>query len=100
MDDIIAQDFFDNPGEWPRKRKIMTDLLAANKCRANKFLAHLTYTRTRARKAGRINWGIGCIANDLSPAFKSFLDFVPEHRLSDALKELRPRFKLNDLKEK
>ena len=43
-DDIIADDFFNNPSDWQRMRPAMTELLIGAKKRADKQIEHFTYT--------------------------------------------------------
>jgi len=44
-DDIIAEDFFPKPDDWISQRPLKTELLDKAKKRADKEVAHLTYTR-------------------------------------------------------
>lgn len=85
-DDVIAEDFFDDPNEWVQARPKKSDLLKDAHKRAGKQLAHLSYTRlaiTPEKKA----WRFMKIAKQVDQVFKKFLKIVPANRLDGSLRK-------------
>lgn len=80
LDDIIADDYFDDPLVWHRARTEKSPLLAQAHRRAHKEVAHLTYTRVGIA-ANDKRWNFVEIARDVTEVFNRFLDLVPPDRL-------------------
>jgi hypothetical protein len=90
-DDIIAEDFFTNPGEWQKIRPLKTGLLNKAKTRADKEVAHLTYTRLDITPEDK-HWDFAKICNDLQVLINLFLNTIPLEFLGykwESVKHLR-----------
>jgi len=74
-DDIVADDFFPNSNDWKNKRSIKTEILDKAKKRADKEVAHLTYTRLDVTPKQK-PWEFLKIFNDLQVPIKTFLEKV------------------------
>lgn len=79
-DDVIAEDFFDTDSTWLDECPPKSQLLAKSQGRANKEVAHLTYTRLRVRKK---RWLFENILSDLSPILERFSQLVPNSRVKE-----------------
>lgn len=85
VDDVLASDFFDSAIEWckirdqhigKKSRKVLED--ARN--RADKEMAHLTYSRLKVTPIEK-NWYFVKIENEARTAIKVFIDNVPKEKL-------------------
>jgi hypothetical protein len=76
QDDILAEDFFDDPHRWTRPP---LPLLADPEKRLDKTLAHLTYSRTKYHGPGK-GWSIDLIVAEMKLAWSSFLATLPPER--------------------
>lgn len=74
-DDIIAEDFFPNPEDWISQRPLKAELLDRAKKRADKEVAHLTYTRLDVTPEQK-PWEFLKVFNDLQVLIQTFLDNV------------------------
>ena len=74
-DDIIADDFFAISGEWQSIRPPKTKVLDKAKRRADKEVAHLTYTRLDITPEQK-NWDFVEIFNDIQVIVKTFLNNI------------------------
>lgn len=79
-DDVIAEDFLENPDKWHRVRPAKTDTLKKVHSRVGKEVAHLTYARLGLTHEMK-QWPFVQIANDLSAALNGFLRIVPRQLL-------------------
>jgi len=84
--DIIAEDFFDDPDDW-RKRRLVPDAAMANGellGQISKRLAHLTWDHATPTK---LLWGPFRIAWNIGLAMQCFLQLVAEDRVHHQLRE-------------
>lgn len=79
-DDVIAEDYFDNPVDWLTVRPNKTELLMVIHKRVGKEVAHLTYARLDVT-AQEKRWHYAQIANDLKVVFDTFLANVNKAKL-------------------
>jgi len=89
-DDIVAEDFFLDPNDWINKRSLKTDLLEKAKKRADKEVAHLTYTRLEITPEQK-QWEFLKIFNDLQVLIEIFLDTVSSHLLGSNWDETKQK---------
>ncbi len=91
-DDVIAEDFFEDPAHWLSSRPTMTEELKKVHFRVGKEIAHLTYFRSRLADK---NWPFAIIANDMHQVVAAF-ENVPTASADDhrkgLLNELIPRY--------
>lgn len=80
-DDVIAEDFFDDPTLWHTKRPGKSDILSTVHLRVGKEIAHLTYHRLSVTKTGK-QWPNSRIANEIRTVFMRFKELAPPDRLS------------------
>ena len=78
-DDIIAEHFFLTPNRWQGIRPPKSETLVKAKTRANKLLAHLTYTRLKENLDKR--WPVAEIMKDIENVLDFFLQNVPKELL-------------------
>jgi len=71
-DDVIAAHFFDEPLYWNGIRPDISDTLSAARSRANKEIAHLTYSRLSVAPDAK-PWRPGEMYAELKPAMEKFL---------------------------
>ena len=82
-DDIIAEDFFDQAGDWHPKPNPYLD----KQCEAiNKSLAHLTEVRLGLRQ-----WDYQRIYAELMPYIREFVAAAPSNRLDPCFSQLQTR---------
>lgn len=87
-DDVLAEQFFDDPTAWPGLRPEVSQSLRTHRNRLNKHLAHITYTRVNQTSAD-LFWDFQSVMEGLSPAIKLFVENVEPARLHpDFLEEL------------
>jgi hypothetical protein len=86
-DDVIAEDFFDTPEQWTKKRPTLSELLSHAKHRAGKEVAHLTYARLDVTPETK-PWPFVQIANEISLVINTFLENVPKNKLGSQWKPL------------
>jgi len=80
-DDIVADDYFDNPSDWGKIKPATTpELLSLAKTRAHKELAHLTYARLGVTPE-QGGWPFVEIAKEIQSLMELFLRNVPDNRL-------------------
>jgi hypothetical protein len=92
-DDIIADDFFTSLTGWQKIRPPKTKLLDKAKKRADKEIAHLTYTRLDITPEDK-HWDFVQIYDDLQVLIKLFLKSIPVDLLGskwDNFKQRRTR---------
>ena len=73
--DILAEDFFNDPGDWQMPA---FTYLEAKRVRLNRALAHLAYDRTAYLSDE--DWDFQEITNEIHCAWDEFLKRLPEHR--------------------
>jgi len=85
-DDIIADDFFDDPNDWQRLRtSSLPEFANGSFVRdISRRLAHLTYDRAEGTK---LTWTLFRIAWELSASFEVFVASVKPSRLCGGIKE-------------
>ena len=79
-DDIIANDFFNDPNDWKNLRPQKTKVLERAKICADKEVAHLTYTRLGITPDQK-NWYFEEVYNDMRTIFELFLTNIPKELL-------------------
>jgi len=79
-DDVIAEDFFDNPIEWWNSRPTKSQYLLALGARVGKEVAHLTYMRLRTMSKGRL-WANSSITNEMRDILLHFQSLTPSTRM-------------------
>jgi len=79
-DDIIADDYFDDPSQWYQIRLEKSASLTQAHQRAHKEVAHLTYSRIGLTEAAK-KWHFLAIAQEVSAMFDRFLESAPADRL-------------------
>ena len=89
-DDIIADDFFTSPNDWQKMRPQKTELLDKAKKRADKEVAHLTYTRLDITPEQK-HWDFVKIYNDLQVLIKLFLNNIPTDLLGSKWEDFKQR---------
>ena len=80
QDDIIAAHFFIDPEIWKKARPDKTPLLLEAEKRANKEVAHLTYTRLDKTPEQK-NWEFLLILSDVNKVKEAFLNILPPRHL-------------------
>jgi hypothetical protein len=85
-DDVLASDFFDSAVQWCKIRdkqvgKELRRSLENARDRADKEMAHLTYSRLKVTSAEK-GWPYIKIANEVRKAIRVFIDNVPKEKLS------------------
>jgi hypothetical protein len=80
-DDVIAEDYFEDPAKWPKVRPAPTELLKEIHGRVGKEIAHLTYKRLEVADDAK-QWPFIKIADEINVAFDVFLKNVPRDCLN------------------
>lgn len=83
-DTILAKHFFLPPKKWIEIRPAKSRILEQAETRANKLLAHLTYTR--CKKPLNKEWPIKEIANELEGVSDILFQNMPEELLGSSWK--------------
>ena len=89
-DDIVAEDFFKNPNDWKSIQPLKTEILDSAKKRADKEVAHLTYTRLDVTPEQK-PWEFIKIFDELQVPIKVFLDNVHTNLLGSRWEETKRR---------
>ncbi|MGP8337663.1 MAG: hypothetical protein ACT6FC_05445 [Methanosarcinaceae archaeon] len=79
-DDVLAIHFFSTPDNWRKISPPLTDVLEKAKKRANKEIAHLTYSRQEVTPEKK-PWEFIPIYKDLEEVVNVFINAVPEETL-------------------
>jgi len=84
-DDVLASDFFDSAERWCKIRdkhiaKELRESLNDTRDRADKEMAHLTYSRLKVTPAEK-GWPYIKIANEARKAIKVFIDGAPKTKI-------------------
>lgn len=84
--DVIAEDFFEDPSDWHRKRPILPEEFTNGSFvdRISKRLMHLTWERASGTKP---TWGAFRIAWELGKALEAFVTTVNPNRVAKELIE-------------
>ena len=75
-DDVVADDFFDDPSDWHKRRPPMTDLLKTVRRRVGQEVAHLTYARAAITDEQR-KWPFVEITVDIDSEIREFANLLP-----------------------
>lgn len=75
-DDVVAQQFFDDPSTWQAIADELLPTVRSQQIELNKHLAHLTYTRLQTK----IQWNITEMFKEFAVAWKKFLESLPNER--------------------
>lgn len=89
LDDIVMVEFAsdeDGIGDFP---DITTELERARE-RANKEMAHLTYSRVGKSEADR-QWAVGLITVQLIERMKAFADLVADNEIAAEVRKMLPK---------
>jgi hypothetical protein len=81
-DDVLAVHFFESPDEWTNVAPPLTSALNQAKKRADKEIAHLTYSRQKVT-SDKKPWHLIPIFNDLQAAIDSFVRATPDDLLGE-----------------
>ncbi len=79
-DDVVADDFFDDPRKWEAVRPAMSTLLTRSRKRADKEIVHLSYKRIGITDQDK-QWQLVDISTEMEALMKAFLLVVPKSRL-------------------
>lgn len=79
-DDVVSEDFFENPEQWTGIRPKQSELLLEAEKRANKEMAHLTYARLDVTP-DRKHWPILEISKEIDNAIEVFIRNAAKDRL-------------------
>ena len=87
-DDMVAEDFFEEPGDWWEARGKLPDALGYDDLDfyVNKQVVHMVYPQ-RERK----RWNFAKIADRLQPALETFIERLDEEQVGDRWKGLVER---------
>jgi len=80
-DDVIAEDFLEDPDRWRRERGAMVPVLGPLNRRVGKEIAHLTYERLNVTEEAKA-WPFLDIALEVEALRDTFLSIVPGEHLS------------------
>jgi hypothetical protein len=86
-DDILAQDFFLDPGDWLRQREAEGAILQTSKRRINKLLSHLTYTRLKTSSEDS-KWDSVGLRDEIVLKLRVFLKHVSGDLIDERLRNL------------
>jgi len=87
-DDVVAGDYFEDPGNWVEVRGEMSDFLKIAKVRVGKEVAHLTYGRLDVTPDKK-KWEFLKIFGELNRVIKMFLVSVQDEVLDKKWQEIR-----------
>jgi hypothetical protein len=81
-DDVIAEDYFDDPALWENLRLPISAKLRKARDRAGKEMAHLTYARLDVMPEAK-PWPFVELTNEISGVLHVFLQNVDRNKLGD-----------------
>lgn len=90
QDDVLAIHFFSRPEEWTKVATPLTDVLQQAKKRADKEVAHLTYSRQKVTPEKK-PWQLVPIFDDLQKAVEVFINSVPQPLLGERWEQTKNR---------
>jgi hypothetical protein len=82
-DDVVAQDYFDNPLMWENLRPAMSETLRKARSRAGKEMTHLTYARLDVTSETK-PWKFIQIRDEIIALNNAFLQNVDKTKLAGA----------------
>ncbi len=85
-DDVLASDYFDDPGEWERERPPLSSILQMINGRVGREVAHLTYARLPVTPEQK-QWPFIEIARDMARVVIKFDKLAPVSRLGSQWRE-------------
>ena len=83
-DDVIAADFFDNPGDWA---STLSDTLEKAQIRANKEMSHLTTMRKSGSDPEKA-WDVGGLSKEIWITGRNFAAKASDKKLHKRVREL------------
>jgi hypothetical protein len=86
VDDVVADDFFDDASVWLEKRPGKSNLLSTVHRRVGKEIAHLTYTRIDITDEAK-RWRFVDITNDVGGVLDKFCQLVSRSKVMDGFIE-------------
>jgi hypothetical protein len=86
LDDVLASDYFDDPGAWERERPPLSPTLQMVDGRVGKEVAHLTYARLAVTPEQKL-WPFIEIARDMARVVIEFDRLAPVLRLGSQWRE-------------
>ena len=89
-DDVLAIHFFSTPDDWTSVAPPLTKVLQQAKKRADKEVAHLTYSRQKVTPEKK-PWQFMPIFNDLQKAVEAFIECVPQDLLGERWEQTKNR---------
>lgn len=95
-DDVIAEDFFDDPKQWLNVRSKKSEKVKFVHKRVGKEIAHLTYARQDVTPETK-PWPFIEIANEVNDVFTCFLHLIPLERLGSRWDEYKTERKANNI---
>jgi hypothetical protein len=81
-DDVIAEDYFDDPAVWDNLRPPISAKLGNARDRAGKEMAHLTYARLDVTPEAKL-WPFVELTNEISEILNIFFQNVDRSKLGD-----------------
>jgi hypothetical protein len=81
-DDVVAQDYFDEPATWETLRPAISTKLSKARNRAGKEMAHLTYARLEVTPEAK-PWPFVELTSEISEVLGIFLKNVDQNTLGD-----------------
>ncbi|MGC9967908.1 MAG: hypothetical protein ABSE08_21200 [Syntrophobacteraceae bacterium] len=94
-DDVIAEDFFDDPAKWCNKRPQKSEKVLVHR-RVGKEIAHLTYARQKVTQETK-PWAFIEIANEVNRCLQLFLDLLPLELLGQSWDEYKSQRDTKDI---
>lgn len=88
-DDIVISDFLRGEN-WRNEFPAISRNLEEAKERANKEMAHLTYSRIGKTQEEKL-WAVGQLTNQLVERMETFADLVGDNEIASSLKSLLPK---------
>jgi hypothetical protein len=95
-DDVIAEDFFDDPNQWLKVRSKKSEKVKSVHKRVGKEIAHLTYARQDVTPETK-PWRFIEIANEVNDVFTCFLRLIPLERLGSRWDEYKTERKADNI---
>lgn len=93
-DDVIAEDFFDDPVKWHSARLQKSEKIQFVHGRVGKEVAHLTYARQDVTPETK-PWPFIEIANEVNAVFAQFLNLAPLELLGSRWDEYKAERRAN-----
>jgi hypothetical protein len=87
-DDVVAEDYFDDPVSWRSLRPNQSDIIRQTKNDINKLLAHFTYELVNYPD-GRLTWSVSDVYVEIFQILQIFLREAPPALLDKSLDLLK-----------